>query len=782
MFKKYKEGDILTLGGCQYEVNTSGGSRLYLSANPGDNDFVFTYLGVGKSKYVRDILGYCNDGMFPTCNNIEDLNKVIRKLQEDCLIKEAKERYPEGTKFIPAHTPRLKNGYCISHGEFWVEDSNVLAILKNGTKVKYAADSPSENGNTIINRNVFYEGKWAEIFNDSSIKEPTINTYGLKIGDVLTEEVIREWSSMPNSCNRYDGDWKVRAGLFIGDRKIKAFEVFNGITGFLVSGTDRVHLRAEGFKEFAKGFNNVKQFPNYVRITNNGHVYTNHPSAKEYGCSNYDRGIPPENGWVCKVLNEVLINGVEEGYILEHGGKHYIVCKSGCVSCDDKLDKSKFKAGKYYSFTWIYCNDVNYIVIAKINTVNTDTINVSWRNYTWYADYSSKYSDDDTYNLKDIIDIKELSIEEVQQYLPDEHPDKIPQKKEHEMSTRNYKFNVGDKVRIIKNGYGCSIACLGEVVEILERGIYTGSNGYRTTETIGDSNTKTGTCDYMIGENSFELVDGHPDKIKTPQSEYIVEQWYRLGEWIGKFKKLDGNCFYVFKSGTPFDNYKANGGFLSIDHQGPPVLITDMTEVYKLFPEERPLDSDLGLGRWYERNNFVVYLYARNSVYGFHHGTWFESKGFSEEGLKICHPKKVVDKFSTYIKNKYQIGNIVVDPRDEQVFEIRKLDFDVGMDRITVSTLLGVRKGYGFLFYQGKWAEKVSSIKELNLTTQNNNPTSLFTIEKYYPETDIIMPSYDEVIIKETSLEQESTTELLLKSKNKKQKFVKLTEVKTIKL
>ena len=51
--------------------------------------------------------------------------------------------------------------------------------------------------------------------------------------------------------------------------------------------------------------------------------------------------------------------------------------------------------------------------------------------------------------------------------------------------------------------------------------------------------------------------------------------------------------FVFFKSGTPFDGYKSyNGGYITISHQETPVLITDMTEVYKLFPEEKPIDPD----------------------------------------------------------------------------------------------------------------------------------------------------------------------------------------------
>ena len=201
---------------------------------------------------------------------------------------------------------------------------------------------------------------------DSSIKEPTINTYGLKIGDVLNDKVIREWSSVPNSCNRHGNKWLGRSkGLFVGDRKIEAFEILDGIVGFLVSGTDRIHLRAEGFKEFAEGFN-----------------------------------------------------------------------------------KPQFEVGRWYKYN------------------------------NWYIKYKRH----------DIEGIWESSE------------------------------------------------------EIDNKGIYGQRIGVFGSKDF--DNEKVLLTD--LSEIQQYLPDGHPDKIKTPQSEYIVGKWYKLGEWIAKFKELDEDKFCVF--------------------------------------------------------------------------------------------------------------------------------------------------------------------------------------------------------------------------------------------
>ena len=72
-----------------------------------------------------------------------------------------------------------------------------------------------------------------------------------------------------------------------------------------------------------------------------------------------------------------------------------------------------------------------------------------------------------------------------------------------------------------------------------------------------------------------------------------------MGEWVAKFSELKGDVFWCSMSGTPHDNYKHFGsGVLSIKRHGIPELITDMTEVYKLFPEEKSKESEFEVNDW----------------------------------------------------------------------------------------------------------------------------------------------------------------------------------------
>ena len=87
----------------------------------------------------------------------------------------------------------------------------------------------------------------------------------------------------------------------------------------------------------------------------------------------------------------------------------------------DKVKNFKPEVGKWYSFNWNYFGK-DQIVIAKIKKVEEDYFAVSWRSYLWL---DKSYSDSDAYRFKDISNIKELSIKEIQPYLPIGHPDKI---------------------------------------------------------------------------------------------------------------------------------------------------------------------------------------------------------------------------------------------------------------------------------------------------------------------------------------------------------------------
>jgi len=72
-----------------------------------------------------------------------------------------------------------------------------------------------------------------------------------------------------------------------------------------------------------------------------------------------------------------------------------------------------------------------------------------------------------------------------------------------------YKFNIGDQVKIIYSGLGCSPETLHEVVTITEQGVYANKPGYKIDNITIQTNTKDGSFGGMIGEESFELVQSN---------------------------------------------------------------------------------------------------------------------------------------------------------------------------------------------------------------------------------------------------------------------------------
>jgi len=70
----------------------------------------------------------------------------------------------------------------------------------------------------------------------------------------------------------------------------------------------------------------------------------------------------------------------------------------------------------------------------------------------------------------------------------------------------DYKFNVGDKVRIVAGGYGCHSDTIGYEVTITELGTYGIKPAYKIDNLNIETNTKSGGFNGFIGEQSFELV------------------------------------------------------------------------------------------------------------------------------------------------------------------------------------------------------------------------------------------------------------------------------------
>ena len=87
-------------------------------------------------------------------------------------------------------------------------------------------------------------------------------------------------------------------------------------------------------------------------------------------------------------------------------------------------EETKFEVGKWYSFYWNWSSGYN--CIGKVCRVNTyEKTVIQFDNYTSNNSPGKLFTDGRTIYLAEIENIKELNLEEIQQYLPDDHPDKI---------------------------------------------------------------------------------------------------------------------------------------------------------------------------------------------------------------------------------------------------------------------------------------------------------------------------------------------------------------------
>jgi MoxR-like ATPase len=94
-----------------------------------------------------------------------------------------------------------------------------------------------------------------------------------------------------------------------------------------------------------------------------------------------------------------------------------------------------------------------------------------------------------------------------------------------EKLNNNYKFQVGDLVKIVTSGLGCNPDTVGELVTITGQGHYTSKEqGYIIKETHLSTNTKSGFFGGLIGESSFELVTKAADILQQTTYKTVSQK------------------------------------------------------------------------------------------------------------------------------------------------------------------------------------------------------------------------------------------------------------------
>jgi len=155
-------------------------------------------------------------------------------------------------------------------------------------------------------------------------------------------------------------------------------------------------------------------------------------------------------------------------------------------------NQPKFEVGKWYSFNWDWHSKTNGKTIIKVERLNEDRVITKNRIYLYSDEKNTNFTYEDGYNFYEISDIKKISIDEIQEFLPDGHVDKI--------SKWVPEFKVGDK---FENSFGA--ATITEV-----------GNNPKEAYRFND-NTAFDTETYV---NSLTQIDESMNKFK--KGDYIV--------------------------------------------------------------------------------------------------------------------------------------------------------------------------------------------------------------------------------------------------------------------
>jgi len=215
-----------------------------------------------------------------------------------------------------------------------------------------------------------------------------------------------------------------------------------------------------------------------------------------------------------------------------------------------------------------------------------------------------------TYNYK------EVNLAEVMDYLPYNHPDKLLKaKEESEYFYIKYDESISELqfdqlCEVLTKKYGkftphCGWQMNFEMFKMQKFIRTKNQSWYHEVNWCIDNNEqgikKQKSIYDFIGKttynpHTFEPVSGTKPNTSTeslPQME--VGKWYEListitgDRWIIKFKEKTSTLITVFKASTPHDNYKdlgGGGGFVITQVKNVRQL-TDLSEVFRLFPEEK---------------------------------------------------------------------------------------------------------------------------------------------------------------------------------------------------
>ena len=505
---------------------------------------------------------------------------------------------------------------------------------------------------------------------------------------------------------------------FIDDRGVK--NGWGGVIGcnhkyFKPSTKEAFDLQEEAKQNEIKAINEFKK--NEYIVFTEGLGSSNFPlnyifkqkENKDY-LSVYQDTSGQENGWEWhrNFYKSYLPNGQTEPIITDwrYATKEEIAeyDRLGKPYDVTTLNKPKFEVRKWYSFDWNIISNINKQIICKIKEVKSDSIIISWRKYL-YDNSTKNYGG---YYIEKISNIKELSLDEIQQYLPDGHPDKI--------TKENHEFKVGDWV------------------------YFMGTDPCLVTPhwTIG----KIDQIKKIVGSSlEFDTGSNRKDQFRLATSEEIKSvQSVQSSEFILPKKW----CVYIKDSNLVSDKYKCSKYSKNYYVYSEPVnskefnyiigsgKLEEYTEItfdqfkHYVLKEEKIMENNFKVGDYVEI--IANTSYSSNKVgdigiiteigtaddcrvkcNSITTGNWSYLKELKLSSLEAYNKKYGIsnskDDLLEEAKRRYPIGTNFISPHNNLPYKVHS-KHELWYGRTKDNILISISKNIGdYVYFNGKWAE-----------------------------------------------------------------------------
>ena len=375
----------------------------------------------------------------------------------------------------------------------------------------------------------------------------------------------------------------------------------------------------------------------------------------------------------------------------------------------------RFKKDNYYTFNWRHSNNQFIIGICQRDSVPDNMVEVlitSWNRRNSDASYT--YYGYDAFQFGDMTNLKEISLDELQQYLPEDHVLKQPVNKYICLAFPSYSYA---KARVIKDITQSNAGFKGNLPYIIPAGSITWFKTIKDESDYVDL-IKNKEDDYVCPENNrwqanihssyFEIIEecniSEPIKYKSIDMIEIQEEAKRRFLIGCKFKCIIGHE-YTLKLDTTV--YKINGNSIyASDGHGCLYKDGKWAELISS-PTEPVIDS------WCveitEENKEVVKAFVKNPTYLFTIGSYYEiqKNGFTDGKTNTIKYSDYFDKLLTTEEFYAKIGHTA----SNKIYEYKKWheELETNIKKFPI-------KSTGFMFINESYeSQSVFKFEEVKL-------------------------------------------------------------------